>query len=172
LVEANFGDNKANYFITRNVDLAVSSDQGIITRKLSLTLNDSANSALGPSGVYKVYIRAFVPDDSNLIAVKALAGENEENLTSEVVESHGRREVGVFVQVLSGQSKKIEFTWATTPQANLSWNRYGLYIRKQAGVSDDPWHITVDLGNPALTKQGIYTYNTVLARDFFSRFEQ
>jgi len=169
LVEANLGVNKANYFISRNVDLTIGVDQAVVIRKLTLTINNSANLALGPPGTYKAYIRTFLPSDSSLISAKAITGESIESLSAEVVESRGRQEAGVFTQVLGGQSKKIEFTWTTKPQSAPILSSYGLYIRKQAGVGDDPWHITIDSGNPALTKPGVYTYNTVLTRDFFLR---
>lgn len=169
LVEANLGVNKANYFISRNVDLAINVSGGVITRKLTLTLANSANPALGTPGTYRVYIRTFMPDDSSLTGVSAITGENREDLPVEVVDSHGRQEAGVFIQVLGGQSKKIEFTWTTNPQGVPILSSYGLYIRKQAGVSDDPWHITVNEENPALTNPGVYTYNTILAQDYFLR---
>ena len=172
LVEANLGVNKANYFVSRNIDLMVGVDQGVVVRKLTLTLSNSANSALGQLGTYKAYIRAFIPSDSALVNVKAITGENTENLLASVVESHGRQEAGVFTQIIGGQSKKIEFNWTTKPQSGSILSSYGLYVRKQAGVGNDPWHITIDVGNSTLTKPGFYTYNTVLARDYFLRLEK
>lgn len=169
LVEANLGVNKANYFVSRNVDLMIGVDQGVVVRKLTLTINNSANPALGELGTYKVYIRALIPRDSSLVSAKAIMGENSENLLATVVESHGRQEAGVYTQILGGQSKKIEFNWTTKLQSGSTLSSYGLYIRKQAGVGNDPWNVTIDAGNLALTKQGYYTYNTVLARDYFLR---
>ena len=155
LTEANFGVNKANYFITRDVDLVVNLDQAAVTRRLTLNLKNSANPALGQSGTYGVYIRAFIPKGSIPIGIKAITGETEESLPADVVEVHGRQEMGSFVQVYGGQSKKIEFSWATKIDPDFVASSYGLYIRKQAGVSDDPWRVTIDSENPALTKQGV-----------------
>jgi hypothetical protein len=172
LVEANFGFNKANYFITREVDLSVYLNQDTIERRLTLDLKNSANPALGQPGTYGVYVRTFIPNDSNLLGVKAISGDSEETLSGAIVESHGRKEVGVFVQVFGGQSKKIEYSWVTRLQGGIDPSSYGLYIRKQAGVGDDNWTINIDSTNPALTKPGVYTYNTVLARDFFLRLQK
>jgi hypothetical protein len=172
LTEANFGVNKANFFIARDVDLVVNLDQVAITRRLTLNLKNSANPALGQSGTYGVYIRAFIPRGSIPIGVKVITGETEESLPADVVDAHGRQEMGSFVQVYGGQSKKIEFSWATKIEPDFGSSSYGLYIRKQAGVSDDPWRVTIDSENPALTKQGVYTYNTVLAKDFFLRLHK
>jgi hypothetical protein len=172
LTEANFGVNKANYFITRDVDLVVNLDQAAITRRLTLNLKNSANPALGPSGTYGVYIRAFIPKDSIPLGIKVFTGETEQGLPTDVVEVHGRQEMGSFVQVYGGQSKKIEFSWTTNIESDNNMSSYGLYIRKQAGVTDDSWRVTIGSENPALTKQGLYTYNTVLAKDYFLRLQK
>lgn len=170
-IEANLGDNKANYFITRKVNLEINLDKNLITRRLSINLANSANTTLGPSSTYKVYMRAFIPDDSTLISAKAIAGENEENLPVSLTQSHGRQEAGVYVEVLGGQTKTVEYVWQTTFQGGSSPQSYGLYIRKQAGASDDPWHIVISSTNPALTGRSVYTYNTVLAQDYLLRLK-
>lgn len=170
-VEANVGDNKANYFISRNVSLEINLDKNLITRKLSINLKNIANTGLGPSGNYKTHIRTFIPDGATLISVKALTGENEEDLPVSLVESHGRQEAGAYVEVLGGQTKTIEFAWQTSFSGTESPGAYGLYVRKQAGVGDDPWHIFISVTDPSLTKPGVYKYNTILARDYFLRIK-
>lgn len=160
IVEANVGVNKANYFIKRTEDLAVRISSNKITRTLSLNLEDNANPALGPSGRYKVYVRLLTPLDAQILSIKAVTGEVPEDLAPETSDLKGRKESGVLVEILGGQSKKIVFSWET-PIQNTVYTKYGIYMRKQAGVTDDPFTLTIN---------GHSVYNTVLASDYFNRF--
>lgn len=167
VVEANVGVNKANYFISRQISFDATLVNNQIVRRLNLSLKNSASPALGLSGKYGVYIRIFAAEDAVIGDVKSITGQTTEVLTAEVVDSHGRKEVGVFLEVLAGQTKQVEFNWGSERPAEA--NSYGLYIRKQAGVSDDPWSVFVSFAKDSLTKRSINTYNTVLTRDFFYR---
>jgi hypothetical protein len=169
ITEANVGVNKANYFINRKIDLNIKVSPQSIERQLVLEIKNSANTDLGPRGRYKVYVRVFIPDDSVLTGVRGLSGEYSEDLKAEISQVHGRFEAGVLVEVLGESSKKIVFDWRTKPETDLNTNKYGVYIRKQGGVGDDPWTINISPPSPGLTKTGLYTYNTVLSKDFFAR---
>jgi hypothetical protein len=85
--------------------------------------------------------------------------------------------VGVLVEVLAGQKAQVEYSWTSAFTGNGATHNYGLYVRKQAGVSEDPWTIRFKKDGivrtvPAftLTKDGTYLYNVTLAKDFISRF--
>lgn len=177
LVEANVGVNKSNYFITRDISLDVDASANELNRVLTLSLKNSANTALGPSGKYKVYLRVLLPLDSELVGVNTVSQGEAVILPTEITELKGRREVGVLVEVLGGTDKTVQISWKSdfSPEKIHS---YGLYYRKQAGVGSDPLRVSFKgLGGRAtsvpafsLTKDGSYSYNTNLSRDFFSRF--
>lgn len=169
ITEANVGVNKANYFIDRAVNLKVFLGQGVVKRSLELNLKNKASGVLGTPGKYKVYIRVFVPQDSKVIGVKRVTGDYSEDLVPEVFDAHGRHEVGIITEVLAGNNQKIIFDWQTDNTVNIGDADYGVYIRKQAGVTDDPWNIEIISQNPGLTANSTYTYNTVLTRDFVTR---
>lgn len=173
LAEANLGVNKANYFIKRNVSLDVKLTPQYSIKKLTLNLSNSANPALGLTGKYKAYIRILVPDSSTLIGVRNVVGTEAQGLSSETVEIKDRKEIGVITEVFGGQKQKIEFSWQTPIENPSAFTTYGFYIRKQAGVSDDPWTLNVisAIGkldsNPgfSLTRDSVYTYNMILRKD-------
>lgn len=175
VVEANVGVNKSNYFVKRSVDVKVDVTGGEIERILTLTLQNLANASLGVSGRYKSYVRLLVPEDSNIIQVTSSFGQNTEILNPEISNAKGRKEIGVLIEVLGGETKKITFKWSGKINAPVS--EYNLFFRKQAGVDNYPINLSVDtptnlLGsNPTftLTNQGKYVYNTTLVRDLFSR---
>lgn len=175
-VEANVGVNKANYFVKRfyNFDVNVGSQN--IMRKLNIKFENSANPALGVSGVYRNYLRIMIPSDSSLTSVKVTSGQSEKVLTPEVTQEKGRQEVGVLVEVSPGQTKEVRFEWQNTLPQGTKINSYGLFVRKQAGVGDDPLSIGFSgirtiASSPifSLTKGGTYSYNTNLDKDFFAR---
>jgi hypothetical protein len=178
VVEANVGDNKASYFIQRNMSLDLTVTPSEIDRKLTLNLKDSANPALGPSGKYKNYVRIIIPSDATTISVKSITGDTREILSPDITDVQGHKEVGVLVEVLGGNSKSVEFSWTSSVAGASPLSSYGLYFRKQAGTDADPIEVSIsDRGvelkaDPrfTLTKAGTYLYNTTLVRDLFSRF--
>ena len=178
IVEANVGDNKANFFIQRNIDLQVTVGAYEIDRTLTLNLKNSANPALGASGKYKAYVRLLIPEDGVVSSVNSYTGETVEELTPEMTDVRGHKEIGVLVEVLGGGSKKVQFSWSTSVITGSPLTGYGLYFRKQAGVEADPASISIKGNgvqlNPdprfSLTRDGTYVYNTTLAQDLFSLF--
>jgi len=178
VVEANVGDNKANYFIQRSMNLNLTVGPSGVDHMLTLDLVNTANPALGPSGKYKDYIRIIIPSDTSLVSVRSDNGNTQENLSPEITEIRGHKEVGVLVEVLAGSNKNIEFSWVSKTDGGSLLTSYGLYVRKQAGIDADKISINIKGNGVAfeadprftLTKSGTYLYNTTLARDIFSRF--
>ena len=179
LIEANLGVNKANYFIKRAMNMEVSIEGDTVTRKLSVSYENSANPALGLSGRYKVYLRLFVPLDSEVGEPMVGQGQEANATTPEIRDSGGKREVGFLLEIMPGQTETVTFSWSgKNPLLYDQSGEYRLYWRKQAGTNEDPAGLKIDLppgvsGTPSLgatlTKDGAFVYNTVLARDLFSR---
>lgn len=177
VVEANVGMNKVNYFIKRKIDVNVTIGKSEIGRKLTLTLINPANPALGPSGRYKAYIRLLVPSDATFISAIGYNGNVQEILSPEITDQKDRKEVGVLVEILAGNTKNIEFLWSSKLKNDPIYTNYGLYVRKQAGTEEDPITVNIDNNEPvtivdprlSLTREGTYGYNTTLARDLFLR---
>jgi hypothetical protein len=177
IVEANVGVNKANYFLSRSVNLDIDINDDSLSRKLTISYSNKANPALGLAGKYKVYLRAILPEDARNISVRKIVGASFEELNPELTDVRGNKEVGVLVEVLAGQKAQVEYSWTSAFTGNGATHNYGLYVRKQAGVSEDPWTIRFKKDGivrtvPAftLTKDGTYLYNVTLAKDFISRF--
>lgn len=175
-VESNVGDNKANYFIKRNFDLNVNFNGQTLTRQFSINLQNFANPSLGPSGIYKTYIRVLVPSDSEILSVRSVTPQSQTELSPEITQESGRQEVGIFVQITPGQTQDFEFTWQNNISADTTITSYGIYFRKQAGVDAAPTSIEFTgvgglTSRPifSLTNGSVYTYNTDLVKDFFAR---
>jgi len=160
-VEANLGVNKTNYFIERSQQLSVILSPDKITRTLRLTIKNNANPALGPSGVYKTYLRLLSDGTSATTGVKLFTGQISQELPSEITNLKGRNETGVYLEVLGGQTKTVEFSWTSDINSG-TFDKYGLYLRKQAGTGSDQASLTVN---------GINVYNGLLSRDVFSKLD-
>ena len=159
VVEANVGVNKANYFIKRKVDIKVTLAPESIERRLELQLENSANPSLGLTGKYKVYLRFLVPTDSEILNITTTVGASTQNLIPEITENKGRKEIGTLVEILAGQKQTVTASWKSLLPNNPP-REYGLYVRKQAGMGEDPLSVSV------LTEEGNHMYNTTLVKDF------
>jgi hypothetical protein len=174
VVEANVGVNKANYFVSRSINLDTTIYTDVVENQLALTIKNKANPVLGVEGRYKTYVRFLVPTDAEVVSLKEFVGQSGTILYPDIVEAKGRKEVGILIEILGGDSKTLQLTWQTP--ISSEHDSYGLYVRKQAGTGADPLQVTVkgvgiNLKHPrfALTKEGSYVYNTTLDRDLFTR---
>lgn len=159
VVEANVGVNKTNYFVEREERLEVKLSPDKITRTLTVTLKNNANPALGASSIYKTYTRLLSGGGTAASSVKLYTGQSSQILPSEIINLKGRNETGVYLEILGGQSKTLEFTWVSNLNSGV-FDQYGVYLRKQAGTGPDPVSLTVN---------GSSVYNGLLTGDVFSR---
>ena len=154
-------------------------EAGTVSRRLSVSYENSANSALGLSGRYKVYLRLIVPLDSEVGEPQVGQGQDISSLTPDIRDSGGKREVGVLLEIMPGQTKTVTFSWSSKNLLVFDQSgEYRLYWRKQAGTDKDPLILTIVppsgvIATPSLgatlTNDGAFVYNTTLARDLFSR---
>jgi hypothetical protein len=180
-VEANFGVNKANYFIERQNLLQVNIGRQSIQHQLVLTLKNNAPPALNASGKYKVYIRLVAPKDAVLDDVVVKQTGESVSLKPDVELVSGRKEAGVLVEIDPGQKKDIVYSWKMDWRQALDKNgEYRFYFRKQAGIDSIPmkaeFSFPGDLRvafdskeNESLTDDGLIRYNLGLSQDFKTR---
>lgn len=142
LVESNLGVNKANYFLSRRIDLSVTADADLmLSHKLTLTYTNSAPSSSWPAGPYKNYARLYLPPstvvESVYVGGKQL-GPDQLTLTSE----HGKTVAGFLVEV--GVASTVEVAVEYRLGSRLTGDKplYSFYWQKQPGTKADPLTIT------------------------------
>jgi hypothetical protein len=177
LIEANVGVNKANFYIKRGFSLDVALKPGVIERKLTLNLQNTANPALGAVGRYKAYTRLLTPSDAQILGAIMISGGGSKNLPIDIVDTHNHKETGILIDLLPGESVEVQFAWSSQLVGNQPPVSYKADIRKQAGTDADPISISLHINglkyiDPrfTLTGGGSYVYNTTLAEDIFPRF--
>jgi hypothetical protein len=177
LIEANLGVNKANYFVTRRMQITTTLEEGVINQNIAVYIKNTANPALADKGVYKTYLRVLAPRGSVFGGIQIDGKDAPDNLFLDYLK--GRTEAGVWVVVNPQEEKKISISFRE--QGSISFDKngeYHLYIRKQSGIDDLPTEGRIvfpnglEIGSDSkgvLTSGSELGYNTDLAQDFSAR---
>lgn len=131
--DANLGGAKTDMYLSRSVEQEITSENGVYTKTVSISYNnprkgDNCNleaGALCLNGVYRDYIRLFVPKGSKLISV--VGSEVKE----EVKEDLGKTVFEAFFTMRPQSQSKIVFKYEL-PKLDLS--TYKMLIQKQPGL--------------------------------------
>ena len=173
VTEANLGMNKANFYLARsyNLDVSIASDE--VLHRLTINLENKGGSTW-PAGDYKSYFRAYLPAKSERIQgilVNPSTSSTEE-VEVEFGAEKGKKTVGGFIVVPSGEKRQIVLSWAKF--APRAFQEYALLWQKQPGTNRDPVWITIAVPGlapletnplPSLTSSGTIGYNMELERD-------
>lgn len=158
VVEANLGINKANYFLKRNLkhQLTILKTKDILVSSTIEYQNQSPADAW-PGGVYRSYVRNYIPAGSQLISVKV--GEDKLDLKTLDKETvNDKNIIGFPVTVPVKDSLTVEVTYRLPQALNLvdKQGRLAVVIPKQPGTLKDnlevilnyPTYLSVVAVNP------------------------
>lgn len=175
-VEANLGINKANYFLKRNLEqqITILKNKELLVVS-SLDYQNQSPADAWPGGIYRSYLREYLPQNASLISIKV--GETKLNLKDvdqAVVDQS--LVLGFPVTVPVKSSLKVEVTYRLLDSLQLI-NRQGrlaIIIPKQPGIVDDqlsvivnyPSFLTVTGANPGgLVSPQVVTFKSDLNFD-------
>lgn len=179
VVEANFGVNKANYFLEKDYSLDVSVEQNKIIHTLTAAYKNKSQAAVWPGGDYKNYLRVFAPKGSVFTKATLLNQDlqEEENLSIDAGFEEGKSAGGTLALIPSGEARRLTVVWET-PVPDLGDKGELLFLwQKQMGTGNDPVWIKVSktgesykveaVPTPSLTQANTVGYNTTLVKDLF-----
>jgi hypothetical protein len=146
LNDSNFGGAKSDLFIKRDVEQEITTSGDKVTKKVTVTYNNprkgsNCNLEAGQlclNGVYRDYVRLYVPKGSKLIRV---VGSEVKETTFEDL---GKTVFDAFFTMRPESSSKLVFEYEL-PALNLK--PYRMLIQKQPGVPSIKQTITLD-GKP------------------------
>lgn len=146
LNDSNFGGAKSDLFITRDVEQEIITSGDKVSKKVTITYTnphkgsncDLEAGQLCLNGVYRDYVRLYVPKGSKLIRV--VGSEVKENSFEDL----GKTVFDAFFTMRPQSSSKLVFEYEL-PTLNLK--PYRLLIQKQPGVNSIKESITFD-GKP------------------------
>lgn len=171
-IDANVGVNKANFFISRLVDVKTKIDtEGIINHTLSMTYKNESPADVFPGGTYKNYFQLYLPRDVAIDEItknRTLVGGYEMRITDDFTI------IGFYFEVAPQKTSIIKINYRLSQTIQKGTNTYQLVIQKQIGsINNDlvlethiPRTISVVSKNfPALAKDRRFVYNTNLSTD-------
>lgn len=147
LVEANLGINKANYFLNRQIkqQLTILKNKEVLAVTTINYQNQSPADAW-PGGVYKSYLRQFLPAGSSLVSVKI--DDERLNLGRDVDTGSSRDKfvLGFPISVPVKGTSEVEITYrlpdSLVNKNNLS--RLAVVVPKQPGIINDSLEVVVN----------------------------
>ncbi len=176
LVEANLGINKANYFLKRDIkhQLTILKNKEVLV-STNISYQNQSPADTWPGGVYRSYLRDYLPLNSQLIGIKV--GDSKLNLKTldqEVVAD--KLVIGFPLAVPVKNSLEVEITYRLPQPLELTnkQGRLAVVIPKQPGILSDnlevilnyPTFLTVAAVNPqALISPQVVTFQSNLETD-------
>lgn len=166
-VEANLGINKANYFLKRNLEqqLTLLKNREILSVTTIEYQNQSPADAW-PGGIYRTYLRQYLPQNSTLISVKVADSKlNLKDIDQAIV--NDKLVLGFPVTVPVKNSLKVEITYRLSDPLAITnqQGRLAVVIAKQPGTLADPLKVIVNypsyLSVSAVSSQGIISPQVV-----------
>jgi len=143
VVESNFGVNKSNYFLYRNMEQVVDISANSVGRILKINYENTAKNGNFPGGDYKDYLRVYLPSDVNLSQISLIDGNNSSlkkvytNDELRIREVDGKKEIGFLATVPVNSKKTVEVRYSS--ENNLTGKNkfsYLNYVQKQSGFGD------------------------------------
>lgn len=143
LGEANVGGNKANYFLTRRLTLALTRSGGLLHHELTedLTL-DLSRAPAGYDVPYSAYFRLLVPAGATGTGVSGIAADGQPYVTLPAgVGLIGGSRVLVPASGSRRADLQVRYTW-DTPWTQDASGAHRVYWQKQPGTAYDPVRVT------------------------------
>jgi len=137
IVESNFGINKANYFVKRDLTHQVNFDsKGKVKEILRIDYHNQSQSEIFPAGRYKNYLRILTPLGTTLDKV-VINGKGIEKGKIDETEISGKAAFGFLIEVPIQTKKTVEINYQLADKfAGGAGDRYLLYLQKQPGIED------------------------------------
>jgi len=161
--EANFGGNKANYFIERSiVQEEKINEDGLVSSTVSISYANKSND--WPGGDYKNYTRIVLPLGTKLLSVSVdgekrnivsaitdpLIYEKElfrvpETLEVETTKEHGKTVFGFIINIPAKSNKAVAISYLLPKKFVLEESLffYNHKIFKQPGTENDPFRFSL-----------------------------
>ncbi len=170
-LEANLGVNKANFFVSRSISLAVTlSPDGTISNHLTVQLKNDSLYDVFPGGSYKNYFQVLLPINASVKTITrngSLIEDFDETNTS-------YHTIGFFTEIKPQTSATIDIQYQLGTQLKTGNGIYQLVVQKQIGTGNSDFNLQISLPKnmyivnqnfSPLVKEHTIVYNTNLSSD-------
>lgn len=172
VVDANVGVNKANLDVTEQIDYTATFDrEGNMNSKITLNYKHNSNSEAWPSGVYKDYVRVYIPLGAQDVTIQSDSGFVTDFKTTT---KQDRTEVGFYVEVRPNSGKKMIVNYLQPKKITRSHQTFHILVQKQPGKNleqlnlryEFPAFVEIKSTNANLTvESGVVGYRGKQAQD-------
>lgn len=169
IVESNFGANKANAYLKRDLSHEiVFGRSGEVEEKITIKYNNESPSNAWPAGTYKNYLRIYTPQNSSLLRIdlddkKASMSAHtdtekpktkEGELDVEIATESAKTSFGFYIEVPFKSQKTVSVSYRLPYTLSFSKDMtdYKFYWQKQAGTDADP--ISLKINFPSFYRVG------------------
>lgn len=169
--DANLGVNKANFYVTRPLDLTVSIDaEGRVENTLRVTVQNNSFEDVFPGGRYKNYFQLLLPYTADVRTV-LIDGERLRRF-DERIDTY--KQIGFLVTVPPKSESMIEVTYQLADVLENGGGTYQLVVQKQIGAPNSDFQLLIEVPENihfvqknfnALVKDNTLLYNTNLSTD-------
>lgn len=169
--DANLGVNKANFFVTKNMNLKVTmTKDGSLNNELTIFLNNESQNNTFPGGDYKNYMQISLPKRAiikQLTKNGVLIEKRDESIDE-------YKTIGFLVEIPAQKSTEIKLKYSLQSVLSDGDGIYQLIFQKQIGsLNSDlsiqiftPENITIqDQNFNPVVKDNSFLYNTTLSSD-------
>ncbi len=169
--DANLGVNKANFFVSKNINLKVEiSKEGSINNELSIFLNNESQNDVFPGGNYKNYMQISLPRRAIIkqLTKNGILIEKRDESIDEY------KTIGFLIEIPPLKSTEIKVKYSLQKALAEGDGIYQLIFQKQIGSQNSdlsiqiftPENISIqDQNFNPVVKDGNILYNTILASD-------
>lgn len=169
--DANVGANKANFFVSRFINLKINIDsQGKISHLLSLQYKNESPSEIFPTGYYRNYFQILLPKNSTLdqITKDGVLIEDIDQIDNQY------KLIGFFFELAPGKITEIKINYQLDEPFKKGKNIYQLVVQKQIGAKNSDFILEYQLDKnisilnqnfSPIVKDNQIVYNTSLSTD-------
>lgn len=146
VIESNFGVNKANYFVSKSVQINKQfTALNQINTDLILNYHNQSQSGLLQGGDYANYLRLYLPKGSNFTS--ADLNGNKLTLKDFDVSSYRDDKVvfGMLIKIPQNSDSVFKFSYQL-PKSFSDVNLYQFYVQKQAGDKSENINLNFNPG--------------------------
>jgi hypothetical protein len=140
--DANLGVNKANFYVSKSVKLAVSLDSsGNTHNKLIMTVKNDSPSEAFPGGTYRNYMQIALPNNA---AVKRVT-KNGVMIDKYDIANTTHQTVGFYTEIAPQAVAEVIVEYQLNDKLKNGQGVYQLIVQKQIGSSNYDFNVTLSL---------------------------
>ena len=134
VIDANFGVNKANFFVTKNivVDKKINAN-GMVLTDLTINYKNQSQSGLLQGGLYTNYLRLYLPKNTTFVS----ASFNDQKIESKSFDlstyQDDKTVYGILLQIPEAKSSSFKISYFLPNFITNASSSYQFYFQKQPG---------------------------------------